>query len=87
MTEVRTTPDLGEVRVYLSLEFSKNKDALIEKIRNKDKEIRHLLGNRIRHEVRSIPTLKFFIDEIPAKASRIEQILNNLEIPPAEEEK
>ena len=85
MTEVRTTPDLSEVRVYLSMEFAKNPQQLIEKINDKEKEVRHLLGNRIRHEVRAIPHLKFFIDEVPGRAARIDEILNNLDIPPAED--
>jgi ribosome-binding factor A len=85
MTEVRSTPDLSEVRVYLSMEFAKDPEKLIDHINHKEKEIRLLLEKKKKNKVRSIPRLKFFIDEVPGRAARIEEIFRNLDIPPAED--
>ena len=85
ISDVMVTPDLREARVYVSMSLVKDKKALIEFIHEHESEIRHQLGNRIRHQVKAIPSLRFYVDELEEKAARIEEILNNLDIPPEEE--
>ena len=86
ITDVRMSPDLGVAKVYLSFMLSQNKKELMELIQLKKSEIRRLLGNRIGKVVRSIPELIFYLDESADYASRIEGILADLDIPPAEDE-
>lgn len=86
ITDVRMSPDLGVAKVYLSFMLSQNKKELMELIQLKKGEIRRLLGNRIGKVVRSIPELIFYLDESADYASRIEGILADLDIPPAEDE-
>ena len=86
ITDVRMSADLGVAKVYLSFMLSQNKKELMELIQLKKSEIRRLLGNRIGKVVRSIPELIFFLDESADYASRIEGILADLDIPPAEDE-
>lgn len=86
VSEVRMTPDLREARVYVSMSFVKNKEETLEEIYQHKNEIRGILGNRIGKQVRAIPDLVFFIDEIPEQAARIHKILDNLDIPPAEDD-
>ncbi|HML85486.1 MAG TPA: ribosome-binding factor A, partial [Bacteroidales bacterium] len=38
-------------------------------------EIRHKLGQRIRHQVRIIPELQFFIDDSLDQMERIDELL------------
>ena len=87
VSDVRVTPDLREARIYFSMSLVENKDEVLETIRYHESEIRYHLGNRIRNQVKAVPELKFFLDEIPEKAERIENILKNLDIPPEEDEK
>jgi len=86
VTDVKMSADLGVAKVYLSFMLSENKQELIELIQLKKSEIRRLLGNRIRKVARVTPELIFYLDESAEHASRIEGILSNLDIPPAEDE-
>lgn len=86
ITSVRITPDLSIARVYLSFLMSKNKSESLENIEEKNKNIRTLLAQKIKNNVRIIPELKFFLDDSAEYAERIEELLNGLHIPPASEE-
>ena len=77
VTKVNVTPDLTLARVYLSLFPAKDKVALLEKINNATREIRGLLGNRIRHQVRSIPELRFYLDDSLDYIERIDELLSD----------
>jgi len=87
VTIVRTTPDLGLAKVYLSFLPSKGKTLLLDTIQDNTKQIRQLLANRIRHQVRVIPDLQFYLDDTEEEASRINSLLDSLNIPPASDEK
>jgi len=63
VTKVRVSPDLSTARVYLSLFPVQDKDEFIEYINSLDGQIRYDLGKRIRHQLRKVPALSFFIDD------------------------
>ncbi len=75
VTKVRVTADLGIARVYLSIFPSGKLEEQITVINNHKKHIRHELGKRIRHQVREIPELTFFIDDSLDYIERIESLL------------
>ena len=85
VTEVKVSPDLGIARVYLSFMLAKNKTMLMESIQDQGKTIRQRLANRIRHQVRVIPELHFYLDESADYAARMDEIITNLNIPPADD--
>jgi len=82
VTEVKVTPDLSQARIYLSMFKEKNPKALLETIRIHTREIRGVLGNRIRNQVRIVPELQFFIDETLDYAEKIDNLMRNIVIPP-----
>lgn len=85
VTEVKVTPDMGIARAYLSFMLVKNKEDTLELIRGKTKTIRQILANRIRHQVRVIPELQFFLDDTAEYATKMDALFADLVIPPAEE--
>lgn len=84
IVEVRVSPDLSLAKVYISMMLAPDKKAVLEKLDVHKKEIRKALGERIRNQARIIPELAFFIDEVEEKAQRMDEILKNLQIPPAD---
>lgn len=77
VTVVRMSPDLLIAKAYLSIYPSKNSEKILELIREHANEIRYDLGNRIRHQVRKIPELKFFIDDSLDYIDRIDELLKD----------
>ena len=82
---VRMSPDLGFAKVYVSAVGEKKED-LIDKLSEEVKTIRHALAKQIRNQVRVVPEIAFFNDDTLDYASRIDDIISNLDIPPAKEE-
>lgn len=82
---VRMSPDLGFAKVFVSA-VGEKKDDLVEKLSEESRTIRHSLAKQIRNQVRVVPELAFFNDDTLDYASRIDDILSNLDIPPAPDE-
>jgi len=86
VADVQITPDLSLARVYLSMMLVKDRASLIDRINARKSEIRRILGNKIGKQVRIIPDLVFYIDEVEEKALRMDQLIDQLNIPPSKEE-
>jgi ribosome-binding factor A len=82
IVDVKMSPDLSVARIYLSMTLAKDKEKVLEKINTNKREIRKALGERIGKQVRIVPEIVFFIDEVEENAQRIEDIIKNLNIPP-----
>ncbi len=78
IASVKITPDLFEARVYLSFFQVKNNEAVLERIKDKSSEIRNELGKRVRHQLRIIPQLNFYIDDTLDYVFKIEQLLDDI---------
>ncbi len=78
ISSVKITPDLFEARVYLSMYQIKDTQAALLKFEEKNKEIRKELGTRVRHQLRSIPELKFFIDDTLDYVFKMEELLDKI---------
>ncbi len=77
VTKVRVTPDLTLAKVYLSIFATKNPGLLMEEIQKHTSEIRGKLGMRIRHQLRSVPELRFYLDDSLDYIEKIENLLKN----------
>ena len=78
ISSVKITPDLLEARIYLSLFQVKNKNAVMQKIEAKAWEIKKELAARIKHQVRSIPQLKFFEDDTLDNVFKMEELFKKI---------
>lgn len=86
IADVRVSTDLGVAKVYISMLLAKEKEKVLERINSRKKEIRKALGDKIGKQVRIIPDLIFFVDEVEENAQRIENLIKNLNIPPEKKE-
>src|SRR3954468_7240677 len=63
ISSVKITPDLLEVRIYLSIFNAPDSKAVLKKIEERAWEIKKELAARVKHQLRRIPELKFFLDD------------------------
>ena len=75
VSAVRITPDMSIARVYLSVFPSERSQEIVKTINDDMKSIRYELGTRVRHQLRIIPELKFFVDDSLDYAERIDELL------------
>lgn len=85
VTMVRISPDLSSARVFLSIfalgqsitskEDTGQKKTVLDSINARAKEIRTRLGNNIRHQVRIIPEIGFFLDDSLDYEENIDNLL------------
>jgi ribosome-binding factor A len=83
IADVRMSPDLGVAKVYISMLLAKEKEKILDNINSHKGEIRKALGNRIGKQVRVIPELVFYKDEVEENATRLDELIKNLNIPPS----
>lgn len=74
---VRISPDMSYARAYLSVFPSDRGEEIVKNINDNMKSIRYELGNRVRHQLRIIPELKFFIDDSLDYVEKIDKLLND----------
>ncbi len=79
------SPDLGVAKIYISIFGVKDSKVVLTQIEKHTKEIRKLLGSKIRHQARIIPELKFFLDDSLDYVDKIEKLLKDSKQPPTEE--
>ncbi len=75
VSTVRISPDMSVARAYLSIFPSEKAEEMIKNINANMKSIRYELGTRVRHQLRIIPELKFFVDDSLDYAAHIDELL------------
>jgi ribosome-binding factor A len=86
IAEVKITPDLSIAKIYLSMMLVDDKQAMLSKITDHKSEIRRDLGNKIGKQVRIVPDLLFYVDDIEQEAARMDNLIDSLDIPPMDDE-
>ena len=61
--------------MYLSIFPSDKGEEMVKNINNNMKSIRYELGTRVRHQLRIIPELKFFVDDSLDYIEKIDSLL------------
>lgn len=77
VTRVRVSPDLSICTAYLSIFPSAKAEEILANITANEKTLRYDLGTRVRHQLRIIPELRFFIDDSLDYIEHIDQLLRN----------
>lgn len=72
---VRVSPDLGIAKAYLSVFPSEKGEEVVNHLNENIKAIRFELGNRVRHQLRIIPEIRFYIDDSLDYIENIDKLL------------
>lgn len=75
VSAVRISPDLSVARAYLSIFPSEKAEEIVKSINENMRSIRYELGTRVRHQLRIIPELKFFVDDSLDYLEKIDELL------------
>ena len=75
VTRTKISPDLSICTAYLSIFPSEKGEELLKNIEKNNQQIRFALGQRVRHQLRIVPELRFFIDDSLDYIDRIDELL------------
>lgn len=75
---VKVTPDLLEARVYLSLFQVKDTRAAMKKIEERAWEIKKEVASRVKHQLRRIPEIKYFVDDTLDHVFKMEELFKEI---------
>ncbi len=75
---VKVTPDLLEARFYLSFFQVKDVKAALQRIEDRHHEIKKELAAKLRHQLRSVPVLRFFQDDTLDHVFKMEELFKKI---------
>lgn len=77
IASVKITPDLFDARVYLVFKV-KDPVETLKTIQDRAWEIKRELTARVKHQLRSMPQLSFFIDDTLDYVDKMEQLFKDI---------
>ena len=77
VTNVKVTPDLSMVRFHLSV-FNGDKDEVIQHFQEKKQELKRMLGDKLRFNLRRVPDVEFFLDNTLDDVFRMEELFKKI---------
>ena len=78
IASVKITPDLFDARIYLSFFKIEDHVVALKQIEEKAWEIKKELTARVRHQLRSMPQLSFYIDDTLDYVDKIENLFKEI---------
>lgn len=78
ISSVKITPDLFDARVYLSLFQVKDVQAAMKKVEDRSWEIKKELVSRVKHQLRSMPQLTFYVDDTLDYVYKMEEVFKKI---------
>lgn len=78
IASVKITPDLFDARIYLSMFKVKDSVAALHKIQELAWDIKKELATRVRHQLRSMPQLTFYIDDTLDYVDKMEVLFKEI---------
>jgi len=78
ISSVKVTPDLLEARIYLSIFQVKDQKAVMKTIENRAWEIKKELADKMKHQLRRIPVLHFYLDDTLDYVFKMEEIFKKI---------
>ena len=74
-TIVRVSPDLGVAKIYLSIFPSEKSADMLAFVTERSQTIKHHLAGRTRFQLRTVPSLSFYLDDSLDYIEHIDKLL------------
>lgn len=81
ISDVKVTPDLLEARFYISMFKITDTGAAMKKIEDKSWEIKKHLADKLKHQLRRIPVIHFYLDETLDHVFKMEELFKQINPP------
>ena len=78
ISSVKVTPDLLEARIYLSFFQVTDVTESLKTVEDKAWEIKKALAEKVKHQLRRIPVLKFFADDTLDHVFKMEALFKQI---------
>ena len=78
ISSVKITPDLLETRIYLSVFNAPDKNVVLKKIEDRAWEVKKELAARVKHQLRRIPEIRFYLDDTLDQVFKMEELLKKI---------
>jgi ribosome-binding factor A len=78
ISNVKVTPDLLEARIYISIFQAKDEKVVMKKIEDRAWEIKKELADKVKHQLRRMPVLHFYLDDTLDHVFKMEEIFRQI---------
>lgn len=78
ISNVKITPDLLEARVYLSFFKVKDAEVAMKKIEDRGWEIKKEIAARVKHQLRRIPEMRYYLDDTLDHVFKMEELFKKI---------
>jgi ribosome-binding factor A len=78
ISSVKVTPDLLEARIYISLFKVQDIQTAMKKIQAQAWEVKKELSERVKHQLRRIPILQFYLDDTLDYVFKMEDVFKQI---------
>ena len=78
VTQVKVTPDLGVARIYISILADPNAKDIIKSMNKNKFEFRRLMGNEMHNDLRKIPELEFYLDDVLDYVDKMDKLFKKI---------
>ena len=78
VTKVKMSSDLGLAKIYLSVYNTENKQEVLLMFQQEAMRLRQSLAQRIRHKMRRVPDIDFYLDDTLDEMYRLNSIFDKL---------
>lgn len=79
IASVKITPDLLEARVYLSVFHAPDNGKVLQRVEEAAHEIKRELAGRVKHQLRRIPEIKYFLDDTLDQVFKMEALFKKID--------
>ena len=78
ISSVKVTPDLLEARIYLSIFNAKQPKEVMKVIHEKQWDVKKEVAARLKHQLRRIPEIKYFMDDTLDHVFKMEELFKQI---------